>query len=148
MAHHRSTYAAAIALAVAALAVPAAEARPDGPSPELRVTSSLAGTTSSTDLRTPDAKDAAEGPAPELQDQRSPDARDAASRAVVIGRGATAPAPTGPARSSAADAADNGSDTDWGDVAIVGGATAALLLAASGTTLVVRRRDASRKLAV
>jgi hypothetical protein len=133
MARHRLHHAAALAIALAAVAVPAADARPDGPTPELRSTS-LAGTAGSVDLRTPDARDAGTPAAtPKLQDQRSPDARDAATRAVT-GRVPTAPV------------ADGSSCTSWDDVAIVGGGAAAgLLLLGSGAIVTTRRRDAARK---
>jgi hypothetical protein len=128
MAHHRTTRStAALALALVAVAVPAADARPDGPAPQ---TSSLAGTTSPVDLRSPDARDAASGP---VVDRRSPDARDAATR-TVAGHG-----------SLVAPAASTGGGTDWNDVAIAGGAAAGLLLIGSGTLVATRRRGTVRK---
>ncbi|HEY6759092.1 MAG TPA: hypothetical protein VI318_06355 [Baekduia sp.] len=133
------------------VAIPtAAQARPEGapPSPpagtasetvaparpEGAPTSSLAGTTSGTvaqaqstlDLRSPDAQDAATARA---VDVRPVDARHAALR----GNGALPPHAT--ATSTTVD-----DDSAWGDVAIVGGATAAVLAVSAGALLAGQRR--------
>lgn len=150
MAHHRSTHIATLALALVALAVPAAQARTDVPppaqrvTPDMRVMSSLAGTSSPVDLRSPDGQDAAR-PVPAQVDLRSPDARDAAH--AVGGRGAFVPATTRVARSRGASVhlAGPSNGTDWGDVALIGGAATGLLLIASGAMAATRRRDTARK---
>jgi hypothetical protein len=133
MSHRRLTLATALALV--ALTAPAAQAQTDLRSPDAAdaavATSSLAGTTSPTDLRSPDAVDAAR---PAQVDRRSPDARDAAQISVA----AHGPSlhPTG---APVTQNADDG--TDWSDVALVGGAiTALLLLVAAGTGVAHRAR--------
>ena len=129
MAHHRLTLALAFALTVIALASPAANARADGPSP----TSSVAGTTSPDDLRTPDAQDAAR---PATVDRRSPDARDAAIATAT--RGPSFAVMTAPERRTTVH---HEGGTDWNDIALIGGGTAAVLLLGLGTAVSVRRRE-------
>jgi hypothetical protein len=141
MSFHRPIHLAALGLALAAAAVPTASARPDGALGRQAVqTSSLAGTTSPVDLRSPDAQDAATParravvrPAPAGFDHRTPDARDAADAAT--GR-VVAP------RAPLAAVSDKPSHTDWGDVALAAAAITALLLALAGAGLAVQRRVA------
>jgi hypothetical protein len=143
MSPHRPVHLAALGLALAAVAVPTASARPDGPLGQQAVqTSSLAGTTTPVDLRSPDARDAATAaprevvrPAPAGFDRRTPDARDAADAAT--GR-VIAPR----ARLAAPASADQPGGTDWGDVALAAAAITALLLALAGAGLAVQRRVA------
>jgi hypothetical protein len=139
MAHQRLTLASALALTLFAFTVPTADARPDQPLRDLRVSSSLAGTPTSDDLRSPDARDAAR-PAESRLDRRSPDARDAAHVAAAT-RGPSAAAAT----HAATPAATTSGDADWGNVAIVGGGAAVVLLLGLGAVFGVRRRDAARK---
>jgi hypothetical protein len=148
MVPHRPIHLAALGLALAALAVPTASARPDGPLGQQPVaTSSLAGTTSPTDLRSPDAQDAAAAPRPAVVrpapagDHRTPDAKDAATAAT--GRVIAPRAPL-----AAAPAADKSGGTDWGDVALGGAAVVALLLALAGALLAVHHRGARKSRSV
>jgi hypothetical protein len=118
MIRHRLTRSAALALAVAAVAAPAAIAQQD--------------------LRSPDARDAAFS-AMAKQDLRSPDARDAADgrgtfnapEVTVVRVPETAPAPSA-------------SPLDWRDVAIGAGAALGLMLLAIGGVRAVRPSVTSR----
>jgi hypothetical protein len=115
-----------VALAAAALAAPAAGAQPtDLRSPDARdaaPTSSLAGTTSQ-DLRTPDARDAARTSSlagTTSQDLRTPDARDAAGPGVIHSAPQPVSAVPTPAPSSPGDA------TPWLTLALGGAAAGAV----------------------
>jgi hypothetical protein len=114
MTRHRLTRSAALGLALAALAAPAASAQQQ-------------------DLRSPDTRDAAQA-AQAAQDLRSPDTRDAAegrsthnSPQVVIVRAQPQPAP-----------ADG---LDWADAGIGAGTLAGLgLIGLGGALFIVHRR--------
>jgi hypothetical protein len=137
---HRPTVLTALvcALVVPATGVPAATAMPiDGPAH----TSGLPGTTSAPkqDLRSPDARDAAQGrttrdfAAPIVQDLRSPDARDAAD-----GR-STADMATPVVEITRADG------FDWSDAAVgAGGATGLLAISLAGAMTLRRRETRTR----
>jgi hypothetical protein len=86
------TRTATIALAVVALAAPAASARPSDLSPVHTDTSVPA--PEAQDLRSADAIDAATRAAPEAQDLRSADAIDAATQAALDSQANTAAATT------------------------------------------------------
>jgi hypothetical protein len=100
MSRHRITRVAAASAALAMIAAPAAAQ--DLRSPDARDAAELAQTAPqvSGDLRTPDARDAAVGDAPRIvvvnhgPDLRSPDASDAA-RAVVVSNGQDLRSPDG-----------------------------------------------------
>ena len=111
---YRRALGTAMATMLVAVAAPAAMAQP-------------------TDLRTPDARDAATA-APKPTDLRSPDAADfAAGRQIV----ASTPVQVGQAPNEGPTA----SGFDWGDAALgAGGALAIALAGAGGTVALVRRR--------
>jgi hypothetical protein len=127
---------AALALALAALAVPTAAAQQqDLRTPDARDAARPA--QASPDLRTPDARDAARL-AQSSPDLRTPDARDAATRPgassapdVTVVK---VPAPERPA-----------GGIDWGDAGIAAGAALGLiLLALGGTVAIAHRRRGAR----
>jgi hypothetical protein len=102
-----------------------------------------------TDLRSPDARDAARGVVVSNgQDLRSPDARDA-GRVVVVSNGQDLRSP------DASDAArpsltpvqssmpDNG--TDWGEIGMITGAVVLALGGAGAVFYITRRRGQLRK---
>ena len=154
MNRRRLTRSAALGLALAALAAPAAGAQQDLRSPDTRDAaegyappppSSIAASAESDyqDLRSPDARDAArlaEGP---TQDLRSPDTRDAAD-----GRGTfNSPEVTVVKIPESSPAASSGSGLDWGDAGIGAGGLLGLILIGLGGTLAVmhrRQREAGR----
>jgi hypothetical protein len=119
MSHRLLTHTAALGLAVAAIAAPAAAAQQD--------------------LRSPDAVDAAQtalarGHDQQAQDNRSPDARDAAQ-----GRGTfTAPGVTVVKVTQPTETTSGG--FDWGDAGIGAGGVLALVLIAIGGALMVTHR--------
>jgi hypothetical protein len=119
MTHRHLTHTAALGLAVAAIAAPAAAAQQD--------------------LRSPDAVDAAQtalarGHDQQAQDNRSPDARDAAQ-----GRGTfTAPSVTVVKVTQPTETTSGG--FDWGDAGIGAGGVLALVLIATGGALMVTHR--------
>jgi hypothetical protein len=133
---HRLTRTAAIAVAIAATAAPAASAEPMDsrfvPAPSVET---------SQDLRNPDTRDFAEGRTAstvQARDLRSPDTRDYAEGrgtynspdVVVVKAPVPAPEPTA-------------TGINWEDVGIgAGGLLAASLIALGGTLLVVQRRGA------
>jgi hypothetical protein len=150
MRQHQLTHSAALALALAALAAPTAAAQStDLRSPDARDAASAA---QSTDLRSPDARDAAA--AAQSTDVRSPDARDAAAAArstdlrspdardAAEGRGTfNAPAVT-VVKVPQPTPATGG--MDWTDAGIGAGALLGLIaLGVGGSIAVVRRRHAS-----
>jgi len=107
----------------------------------------------SSDLRTPDARDAA-GDAPRVvvvsngQDLRSPDAGDAA-RAVVVSNGQDLRSPDGrdAARPSptAVPSAAPDSGTDWGEIGMITGAVVLALGGAGAVFYITRRRTRLHK---
>ena len=132
---HRLTRTAAIAVAIAATAAPAASAEPMDsrfvPAPSVET---------SQDLRNPDTRDFAEGRGTastvQARDLRSPDTRDYAEGrgtynspdVVVVKAPVPAPEPTA-------------TGINWEDVGIgAGGLLAASLIALAGTLAVVQRR--------
>jgi hypothetical protein len=116
---HRKTLATGVAtaLVLGAMAAPAALAEP-------------------IDLRTPDARDAADvAAAQRAADLRSPDARDAAEGRQIV---ASTPVTITKVRSA------EPSGFDWGDAAIgAGGAVGVVLVGVGGTLALVRRRHRS-----
>jgi hypothetical protein len=130
MNHHRVIRTAALGLALAALAAPAAGAKPTDVSIATRHAAQVAQTTKSVDLRSPDARDAAlAAAAPKAVDLRSPDARDAARGVSTRG---TSPA-----------ARPKSTGTDWGDVGIVAGSSVfGLMLLGLGIAVISKRRAA------
>ena len=113
---HRLTRSAALGLAVAALAAPAAGARP-------------------ADLRSPDARDAAKAAAilrqQPRQDLRTPDARDHAA-----GRG-TFNAPEVTVVKVAEPASTTGGGLDWADAGLGAGGMLGLVLVALASALAI-----------
>ncbi|MFL5888097.1 MAG: hypothetical protein ACJ76M_03325 [Solirubrobacteraceae bacterium] len=135
------TLAAVLATAV----VPAASAAStDLRSPDARDAGSAVVVSTGQDLRSPDARDAVKVvPTSTGQDLRSPDARDA-GKVVATSNGQDLRSPdardvsrpsTSPVPSSTPSAG-----TDWGDVGMIAGAIALALLAAGGLILISRRR--------
>jgi hypothetical protein len=135
------TLAAVLATAV----VPAASAAStDLRSPDARDAGSAVVVSTGQDLRSPDARDAVKVvPTSTGQDLRSPDARDA-GKVVPTSNGQDLRSPdardvsrpsTSPVPSSTPSAG-----TDWGDVGMIAGAIALALLAAGGLILISRRR--------
>jgi hypothetical protein len=118
MIRHRLARSAALALAIAALAAPAAVAQQD--------------------LRSPDARDAARS-AIAKQDLRSPDARDAAE-----GRGTFNAPEVTVVKVPVTDPAPSASPRDWTAVAIGAGAALGLVLLALGAARFVRPSVTSR----
>jgi hypothetical protein len=123
---HRLTHSAAVGLTVAALASPAALARP-------------------ADFRSPDARDAAKAAAVRQdrprQDLRTPDARD-----LAAGRGTfSAPEVTVVKVAEPAPAATDGG-LDWADAGIgAGGMLGLILIAVASGLAVVHRRKGPRQ---
>ena len=108
-----------------------------------------------TDLRSPDARDAAAGapaaiPATSTAntDLRSPDSRDAA-RVVVVNNGQDLRSPDGrdAARPSStpAPSATPDNSTDWGEIGMITGAVVLALGAIGAVLYVTRRRGHVRK---
>ena len=126
---------AAVALALTVMGAPAAVAKPAA------IAKDSAGSwTPPRDMRSPDARDAADGGGTTAApDMRSPDARDAAEgrgtfnspEVVVVGGGRQRPAPV----------AEN-DGIDWADAGIGAGVLGGLVLLASGGVLVAHRRSA------
>jgi hypothetical protein len=114
---------AALALAVGALAAPAAVADP--PAGHDLPAIDAGRPAAPVDLRSPDARDAARPAA--LVDLRSPDARDA---------GRSAPAPVSISQPAAAQS----EGFDWLDAGIGAGGLALLLVAGTGAAMTVRTR--------
>jgi hypothetical protein len=114
MSQHRVTRSAALCLAIAAIAAPAASAQQQ-------------------DLRSPDARDVAV-PARIAVDLRSPDARDlAAGRGTFsVPQTTFVKVPQQPAPSS--------DGIDWGDAGIGAGLALCLFFVALGSVAVTRRR--------
>jgi hypothetical protein len=111
---YRRAFATVIAALLMAVAVPAAMAQP-------------------TDLRSPDARDAAAAAQP-AQDLRSPDAQDFAA-----GRQIVASTPVQVAKAPSDTPAPSG--FDWGDAALgAGGALGLALVGVGGTVALMRRR--------
>jgi hypothetical protein len=145
------------ALAVLAIAVPAAQAQQDLRSPDARDAGRTvvapaqdlrspdardAGRTvvaSPQDLRSPDARDAGRTVVAPQQDLRSPDARDAArDRAVPVTPRTTLPSyPVALPPEPASPVATEGG-AEWGTIGLAGAVT---LLAAGGLALVLARRS-------
>jgi hypothetical protein len=137
---------ATVSAVLATAVVPAASAAStDLRSPDARDASSAVVVNTGQDLRSPDARDAGKVVAPKSigQDLRSPDARDA-GKVVATSNGQDLRSPdardasrpsTSPVPSSTPSAG-----TDWGDVGIIAGAIALALLAAGGLILISRRR--------
>jgi hypothetical protein len=125
MTHHRLLRTAALGLALAAVAAPAASAQPSDLAPVVTHSARhVAPPTKAVDFRSPDARDAARGfsyHAPHI------------ARSVVI---------RGPVYASSAP---NSSGTDWGNAAIVSGSAFALIVIGLGTVLITRRKTAARK---
>jgi hypothetical protein len=121
MSHRLLTHTAAVGLAVAAVAAPAAAAGP-------------------VDLRSPDAVDAANAVTQrahdqQVQDYRSPDAADTAQ-----GRG-TFSAPRVTVVRVAQPSQTTSGGFDWGDAGIgAGGVLALVLIAVGGSLMVTHRR--------
>ena len=111
-------------------------------------------TSASTDLRSPDARDAADGAVAVIptsttsNDLRSADARDAA-RVVVANNGQDLRSPDGrdaarPSSTPVPSAApDNG--TDWGEIGMITGAVVLALGGVGAVFYVTRRRGQLRK---
>jgi hypothetical protein len=115
----------ALALAVTAVAAPAAVADTPVGSDQLSIHARNGGGQVVVDRVTPDARDAAR-PVPPI-DRVSPDARD---------NGRREPAPVVVSGPTVAEA----HGFDWQDAAIGAAAVAALLILAGGTTVLTRRR--------
>jgi hypothetical protein len=118
MNRRRLSRSAALGLAVAALAAPAAGAQQD--------------------LRSPDARDAARLADTPAQDLRSPDARDAAD-----GRGSfNSPKVTVVKITQPSPATSSGGGLDWGDAGIgAAGLLGLILIGLGGTLAVLHRRQ-------
>ena len=113
-----------------------------------------AASAASTDLRSPDARDAAGGAVAVIPttsastDLRSPDARDAA-RVVVVSNGQDLRSPDGhdaarPSSTPVPSAVpDNG--TDWGEIGMITGAVVLALAGAGAVFYITRRRGQLRK---
>jgi hypothetical protein len=116
---------------VAACALPsAAAAMPDGYSPSF-AEAAQAGTTSGTDLRMPDTRDAAREAATDPGvDLRSPDARDAGREPQTV--------PTPEPIVQVRDVPESG--FDWGDAGIGAAGMLGLLGIAAGSLLLLSRR--------
>jgi hypothetical protein len=150
MNHHRVIRTAALGLALAALAAPAAGAKPTDVSIATRHAAQVAQTTKSVDLRSPDARDAAlAAAAPKAVDLRSPDARDAAlaaaaPKAVDLRSPDARDAARGVStRGTSPAASPKSTGTDWGDVGIVAGSSVfGLMLLGLGIAVISKRRAA------
>ena len=149
MNRRRLTRSAALGLALAALAAPAAGAQQDHRIPGMSGAaegyappppSSIAASAESDyqDLRSPDARDAAHLATGSTQDLRSPDARDAAD-----GRGSfNSPEVTVVKIPDPSPATSSGSGLDWGDAGIgAGGVLGLILIGLGGTLAVLARRQ-------
>jgi hypothetical protein len=149
MNRRRLTRSAALGLAVAALAAPAAGAQQDLRSPDTRDAaegyappppSSIATPAGSEyqDLRSPDARDAARLADTPTQDLRSPDARDAAD-----GRGSfNSPEVTVVKITQPSPATSSGGGLDWGDAGIgAAGLLGLILIGLGGTLAILHRRQ-------
>jgi hypothetical protein len=156
MSQHRIIRSAALGLAIAAIAAPAAGARADGPTMQHQPIAAVQ------DLRSPDARDAAQTPAP--LDPRSPDAKDgylfARSPSVDLQAVKTIDLRSPDAVDASAkhitglvppvqvvhisDGSKGG--FDWGDAAIGAGTAAGLaLLVLGGAVMVTHRRRPALK---
>jgi hypothetical protein len=123
---------ATLAAVLATAAVPATGAAQGGQdlrSPDTREAAALVATSNGQDLRSPDARAAAGVVATSnSQDLRSPDARDTF-------RPDTGAVPS-PAPST---------DTDWGEIGLIGGAIVVTLIGVGGLLYLVRRRNTVRE---
>jgi hypothetical protein len=139
----------AAVLATAAVVPATSAANTDLRSPDARDAARGVVVSTGHDLRSPDARDAARGVVVSNgQDLRSPDARDA-GRVVVVSNGQDLRSP------DASDAArpsltpvqssmpDNG--TDWGEIGMITGAVVLALGGAGAVFYITRRRGQLRK---
>jgi hypothetical protein len=113
-----------------------------------------AASAASTDLRSPDARDAAGGAVAVIPttsastDLRSPDARDA-GRVVVVSNGQDLRSPdasdAGRPSSTPVPSATPDNGTDWGEIGMITGAVVLALSAAGAVFYITRRRGHLRK---
>jgi hypothetical protein len=157
MFNQRLTRTAAVALAIAATAVPTASAQPidDGPIYRAQPANPAPTAERTRDLRSPDARDAAlhrglyEPMRPEDQPQPAQDLRNPDTRDYADGRG-TYSAPDDVVVKTRTPVADptTADGIDWQDVGIgAAGLLGAVLIALGGTLLVVQRRGARTRVA-
>jgi hypothetical protein len=137
MRHPHVVRAAALGLAVAAVAAPAASAQPAVQSPDASDANFVAIASRTTAVQSPDARDANQAAiASHSVAVQSPDARDA----NLAARGVTRPTPrfvvvSGPAHST------HSSGLHWGDAGLgAGGLLAFVAFGAGGVYLAMRRR--------